>query len=82
MSFNIGDLIIEEYFEEVWIITAKNVPAPKGPSYENWYWRLDFLYCLNKSRVEPYNNEKVRYCSPKIIEQEFMPISELNTDKT
>jgi hypothetical protein len=76
--FEVGDLIVEQYFEEVWVITAKNVPSPSGPKYENWYWRLDFAYSLDKERPEPHYKEKVRYCSPKIVEREFIPISDLN----
>jgi hypothetical protein len=75
--FDIGDLIVETSFEEVWVITAKNVPSPKGPSYERWYWRLDFVYSLDKERTHSLY-EKVRYCSPKIVEREFIPISDLN----
>ena len=75
--FDIGDLIVETSFEEVWVITAKNVPSPKGPSYERWYWRLDYVYSLDKGRTSSLY-EKVRYCSPKIVEPEFIPISDLN----
>ena len=76
--FKVGDLIVEQYFEEVWVITAKNVPSPSGPKYENWYWRLDFLYSLDKETPKPHYGEKVRYCSPKFVEREFIPISDLN----
>ena len=76
--FDIGDMIVETSFEEVWVITAKNVPSPKGPSYERWYWRLDFLYSLDKETPKPHYGEKVRYCSPKFVEREFIPISDLN----
>ena len=76
--FDIGDLIVETSFEEVWVITAKNVPSPKAPSYERWYWRLDFLYSLDKETPKPHYGEKVRYCSPKFVEREFIPISDLN----
>jgi hypothetical protein len=74
MSFNVGDLLVEEYHEEVWVVTGKNVAAPKGPSYEKWYLRLDYLYSMNKDNAQP--SEKVRYAVPKIVEQEFIVINE------
>jgi hypothetical protein len=72
MEYEIGDLVIDDLGRSIWVITAKGVAHPKGPSYDDFYWRLDFLYCTG-SYLAPI--EKTRYMSAKWAQKEFRCIS-------